>query len=61
MAPFPIRTRIEIIAEDSLMEPLIEAILSSAPTGEPGDGKIFVTPVESAVRIRTGEQDELSL
>ena len=39
------------------MEPTIQALLASARTGEVGDGKIFVLPLERAVRIRTGETD----
>ncbi|KDB97335.1 P-II family nitrogen regulator, partial [Bordetella bronchiseptica] len=41
--------------------PAIEAIVKAARTGKIGDGKIFVTPVEQAIRIRTGESDEEAL
>jgi nitrogen regulatory protein P-II 1 len=43
---------------DSFVEPTVKAILRSAATGQVGDGKIFVLPVEKVYRIRTGEQDE---
>ncbi len=43
------------------MQPCIDAILSSARTGEVGDGKIFVQPIERVVRIRTGEQNNEAL
>ena len=52
----PIRARLEVVAEDSLQEPIIEAILDSAHTGEQGDGKIFVERILDAVRIRTEER-----
>ena len=50
----------ETVAEP-FVEPCIQAILSSARTGEVGDGKIFVQPLEQVVRIRTGERDNLAL
>jgi nitrogen regulatory protein P-II 2 len=49
------KTRVEIAIEDSLAEQVIEAIANVARTGKVGDGKIFVTRLEEAVRIRTGE------
>ncbi|MCH7904950.1 MAG: P-II family nitrogen regulator [Armatimonadetes bacterium] len=52
----PIRSRLEVVAKDELLEPLIEAIVAGARTGEPGDGKIFVEPVEDSIRIRTEER-----
>ena len=55
------KTKIEIVLTDALLEPAIEAIKQSAKTGKIGDGKIFVTPVERAVRIRTGEIDDEAL
>ena len=50
------KVRIQIIVDDDLVQPIVEAILSTARTGEIGDGKIFVTPVVDAIRIRTGER-----
>ena len=55
------KTKIEIVTNDALVEPAVEAIQQSAKTGKIGDGKIFVTPVEKAVRIRTGELNEEAL
>jgi len=52
------KTKLEIVINDALVEPTVEAILRSAQTGKIGDGKIFVINVERAVRIRTGERDE---
>ena len=51
------KIRIEIGVSDSFVEPTVRAIVESARTGEVGDGKIFVLPVERVVRIRTGEED----
>src|SRR5262249_32527158 len=45
-----------IIVEDNMVERVIEAITNASRTGRIGDGKIFVTPVEQAIRIRTGEK-----
>ncbi|MDH7508142.1 MAG: P-II family nitrogen regulator [Methanomassiliicoccales archaeon] len=50
------KTKIEIIAQDSDIETIIETIMTAARTGEIGDGRIFVLPVEEAVKIRTGER-----
>jgi nitrogen regulatory protein PII len=49
------KVKIEVVIEDGLVERTVDAIRKSAGTGKIGDGKIFVTPVEQAVRIRTGE------
>jgi len=50
------KVKIEVVLEDSQVEPAIEAIQRAARTDRIGDGKIFVTNVEEAVRIRTGER-----
>lgn len=50
------KIKIEIICEDSSVETIIDAIMGSARTEKIGDGKIYVQPVEEAVRIRTGER-----
>ena len=52
------KIKIELVLDDERVEQAVEAIQSSAKTGKIGDGKIFVYNVESAVRIRTGEQNE---
>jgi len=49
------KTKIEIVVEDKEIEKVIETIIKSAHTGAIGDGKIFVSPVENAIRIRTNE------
>jgi nitrogen regulatory protein P-II 1 len=51
------KVRFEIAVSDSFVDPTIEALCEGARTGEVGDGKIFVVPLERAVRIRTGEED----
>ena len=51
------KLKIEVAAASELVPQVIEAIATSARTGQIGDGKIFVTPLERAVRIRTGETD----
>jgi len=50
------KVKIETIVKDEFVEPLIETILNAARTGKFGDGKIFVLPVEEAIRVRTGER-----
>lgn len=50
------KIKLEIVVEDEIMEKVIDIIIESAKTDQIGDGKIFVTSVEQAVRIRTGEQ-----
>jgi len=49
------------VVEDALAERVVEAIATAAQTGRIGDGKIFVIPVEAALRIRTGERDEAAI
>ncbi len=49
------KVKIEIVVEDDQVEQVVEAIRKSANTGKIGDGKIFVLPVEEAIRVRTGE------
>ena len=55
------KVRIEMAVSDPFVEPTIDAILSAAQTGEVGDGKIFVQPLERVIRIRTGEEDNDAL
>lgn len=52
------KVKIEIVVDDSMVERTVEVISQSARTGRIGDGKIFVSAIESAVRIRTGEQNK---
>jgi nitrogen regulatory protein P-II 1 len=51
------KTMIETVVEDDIVDQAIEAIVKAAKTGKIGDGKIFIIPVENAVRIRTDEKD----
>jgi nitrogen regulatory protein P-II 1 len=51
------KVRLEIGVSDPFVQPTVRAILSAGATGEVGDGKIFVLPVEKVYRIRTGEED----
>jgi nitrogen regulatory protein P-II 1 len=55
------KVRIEIGVSDHFVEPTVRAVLAAAATGEVGDGKIFVVPVEKVYRIRTGEEDQLAV
>jgi len=55
------KVRLEIGVSEPFVEPTIEAIVGAARTGEVGDGKIFVLPVERVYRIRTGEQDRAAV
>ncbi|MEU9152438.1 P-II family nitrogen regulator [Streptomyces sp. NPDC048417] len=50
------KVRIEVVVEDADSEPAIEAIVKAARTGKIGDGKVWVMPVETVVRVRTGER-----
>jgi nitrogen regulatory protein P-II 1 len=52
------KVRFEIAVSDSFVQPTIDALCEGGRTGEVGDGKIFVLPLERAVRIRTGETDQ---
>jgi len=53
--PYKTKMRVEIVANDEMAETIVEAIQTHARTGNHGDGKIFVLPVETVVRIQTGE------
>ena len=55
------KAKIEVAVSDDLVERTVEAIIESARTGKVGDGKIFVTNLESVVRIRTGESGSSAL
>ena len=55
------KVRLEIGVSDHFVEPTIEAIMKGARTGDVGDGKIFVLPVDGVYRIRTGEQDRAAV
>lgn len=55
------KLKIELIVKTEQVDQVIDAIVEAAKTGKIGDGKIFVLPVESVVRVRTGERDEEAL
>jgi len=55
------KTKLEVVAPDDKVEQIIEVIQKVARTGQVGDGKIFIIPVEDAIRIRTGESGEGAL
>ncbi len=50
------KVRVEVLADDALAEKAVDAVVEAARTGKIGDGKVWVTPVESVVRVRTGER-----
>nr|WP_311526581.1 P-II family nitrogen regulator [uncultured Ralstonia sp.] len=55
------KIKIEVVVADNQVENVIDTIVKAAKTGKIGDGKIFVTPVEQVIRIRTGEKDEAAV
>ncbi|QEL64327.1 nitrogen regulatory protein P-II 1 [Oryzomicrobium terrae] len=55
------KIKVEIVVADNQVDSVIEAIIKASRTGKIGDGKIFVSPVEQVVRIRTGETDEAAV
>jgi nitrogen regulatory protein P-II 1 len=55
------KARFEIAVSDEFVQPTIDALCHGGETGEVGDGKIFVVPLERVVRIRTGETDDLAV
>ncbi|WP_028932468.1 P-II family nitrogen regulator [Pseudonocardia spinosispora] len=50
------KVRLEVVADDTLAEKVVDAVVESARTGKIGDGKVWVTPVDAIVRVRTGER-----
>ena len=55
------KVKIEIVLEEAMLERAIEAIQRAAQTGRIGDGKVWVSPVESVIRVRTGDRDEAAI
>ena len=55
------KVRFEIAVSDTFVQPTIDALCEGGRTGEVGDGKIFVVPLDRVVRIRTGETDDLAV
>lgn len=56
-----LKTEIEIVTTDRYIEDIVQTILETAKTGDIGDGKIFISPVEEVIRIRTGERGEKAI
>jgi nitrogen regulatory protein P-II 1 len=52
------KVKVEVVVPDDMVEKVVKAIIDSAKTGKVGDGKIFIYPIEQAIRIRTGETGE---
>ncbi len=52
------KVRVEVLAEDSEVQTIVDTIVEAARTGAVGDGKLWVTPVEQVIRIRTGERGD---
>lgn len=55
------KVKFEIIVEDSRVDKIVDVIVDVARTGEVGDGKIFISSIDSVVRVRTGEKDEAAV
>lgn len=55
------KVKFEIIVEDSRVDEIVDVIVKVARTGEVGDGKIFISDIESVIRVRTGEKDEAAV
>ncbi|GEL17755.1 nitrogen regulatory protein P-II 1 [Pseudonocardia asaccharolytica DSM 44247 = NBRC 16224] len=50
------KVRVEVLADDTLADKVVDAVVEAARTGKIGDGKVWVTPVDTVVRVRTGER-----
>ena len=55
------KLKIEVVMDDTRVDTVVTAITQAARTGEIGDGKIFISPVDTVIRIRTGERDRTAL
>jgi len=55
------KVRVEVLVDDTLGDKVVDALVEAARTGKIGDGKVWVQPVESVVRVRTGDADEAAL
>ena len=49
------KVRVQIVVDDDMVQPVVDAIIAAARTGEIGDGKIFISPMSDVIRVRTGE------
>jgi nitrogen regulatory protein P-II 1 len=50
------KVRIEVVVDDSIVDKVVDSVVRAARTGKIGDGKVWVSPVETVVRVRTGER-----
>ena len=55
------KIRLEIVVDDQDVDAVADAIVRSAQTGQIGDGKVWIAPVETVIRVRTGDRDELAI
>ena len=55
------KIRVEIVVDDQDVDAVADAIVSSAQTGQIGDGKVWIAPVDTVIRVRTGDRDELAI
>lgn len=55
------KVKIEVVVKDDLVDKVVDAVVSVANTGNVGDGKIFISPVENAIRVRTKEKGDAAL
>ena len=55
------KVRLEIIVDDEFVDEVVDAVVASAQTGKIGDGKVWVSPIETVVRVRTGERGSAAL
>ena len=55
------KVKIEVVVQDSQVDEVVDTVSAAARTGEIGDGKIFVRPVDQVIRVRTGDRDEDAL
>ena len=55
------KVKLELVVTDAMLEPAVQAILKSARTGKIGDGKIFISKIDEAIRIRNDERGEIAL
>lgn len=55
------KTKIEMVVEEAMVEKVVETLMNSAKTGKIGDGKIFISPMEETIRIRTGERGNAAI
>jgi nitrogen regulatory protein P-II 1 len=55
------KIRLEIVVDDQDVDAVADAIVSAAQTGQIGDGKVWIAPVETVIRVRTGDRDELAI